>query len=280
MLFIVLKTIPSHLRLKIWKIVNQGSLTLAQALRRGKKNGTPSDSLDNNIVSPSLMNNPAEIPDGWKGKQPNIPDGWITETENSDYSGRLETKMDQLRIKWAGSSYEIILEKLEMLESWKDLEEDDEGVKEAMIDWMVSNTEDTLVEEGEDILDGLETMENLGEVSSKLLLDSTELITSIIVARRMESEEMMPTFQKDGKQPTTKNISRINRASSMIKIREEIMKKKELRKPTTSRMITEDDFTYLEVKRVTRRSSSNHARGVLASEVDNRLVQDRVPKSK
>ena len=89
---------------------------------------------------------------------------------------------------------------------------------------------------------------------------------------------MMPTFQKDGKQPTTKNISRINRASSMIKIREEIMKKKELRKPTTSRMVTEDDFEDLEVKRMTRKSSSNHARGVLASEVDNRLVQDRGSK--
>ena len=70
--------------------------------------------------------------------------------------------MDQLRMKWAGSNYEIIVEKLEMLESWNDQEEDSEGVKESVIDWMITKSEETLVEEGEDILDGLEIMENLG----------------------------------------------------------------------------------------------------------------------
>ena len=50
-----------------------------------KKNGTPSDSLDNDRVSPSLMKNPAEIPDGWKEEQPSIPDGRKTDKDNSDY---------------------------------------------------------------------------------------------------------------------------------------------------------------------------------------------------
>ena len=77
-------------------------------------------------------------------------------------------------------------------------------------------------------------MENLGEISAKLLLDSTELVTSIIVARRMENDHEMPTFQKDEMEisSNTKSITRINRANSMIKIREELMKKKELRKPS------------------------------------------------
>ena len=85
------------------------------------------------------------------------------EDSKIDYSNRLESKIEKLRMKWAGSEYEIVLEKLEMLESWK-TEEDAHGVKEEMLDWMISNKEVTLMEEGEDILDGLEVMEECGEV--------------------------------------------------------------------------------------------------------------------
>ena len=80
-----------------------------------------------------------------------------------EYSRRLESKIEKLRMKWAGSEYEIVLEKLEMLESWK-TEEDTQGFKEEMLDWMINNMEVTLIEEGEDILDGLEVMEECGEV--------------------------------------------------------------------------------------------------------------------
>ena len=40
-----------------------------------------------------------------------------------------------------------------------------------------------MVEEGEDILNGLELMLESGGISGKLLLDSTEIITALIVAR-------------------------------------------------------------------------------------------------
>ena len=40
------------------------------------------------------------------------------------------------------------------------------------MDWMLENDELTLVEEGEDILDGLEMMEKYCEISGDLLLDS------------------------------------------------------------------------------------------------------------
>ena len=46
-------------------------------------------------------------------------------------------------MKWAGSEYEIVLEKLEMLESWKNEVEESE-VKEAILDWMIENKETTL----------------------------------------------------------------------------------------------------------------------------------------
>ena len=72
-------------------------------------------------------------------------------------TNRMEKKLDELRIKWAGINYEIVWEKLEMLDSWKN-SEGESNVKE----WMVENEESTLMEEGEDILDGLEMMTESG----------------------------------------------------------------------------------------------------------------------
>ena len=83
---------------------------------------------------------------------------------------RLEDKLDELRMKWAGGNYEIIIDRLEMQEGWKNEVEDKDGIKEALLDWMLENEEETLVEEGEDILDGLEILEGLGEISSDLLM--------------------------------------------------------------------------------------------------------------
>ena len=231
-------------------------------------------------VGPSLMDEVEESPEGWKQ---DLPDGWKSNLhegeldDDTNYSDRLETKLDQLRMKWAGTGYEIIIEKLEMLESWQgDLEEGNE-VKESILDWLATNDEDILVEEGEDILDRLEVMEGLGEVSMKLLMDSTELVTSIIVARKLMDGQGMPTFQQDGQRtsPASRNISRKSRASSMIRIRDELMKKKELRKPATSRTVTEKDFDDMKIKRMPRREMSKKAKGLLtSSQVNNSLVQD------
>ena len=51
-------------------------------------------------------------------------------------------------MKWVGTDYEIVLERLEMLESLKEEGVQDE-VKEALVvvDWMLENEELTLVEE-------------------------------------------------------------------------------------------------------------------------------------
>ena len=233
----------------------------------------------------------ANLPEGWKTNLPegwkaDLPDGWKTDhqkrcEDDKNYSERLETKMDQLRMKWAGTGYEIILEKLEMMESWKEGMDNDMEIKEAVLDWMTTNDEDTLVEEGEDILDGLEVMEDLGEVSIRLLMDSTELITSVILARGLIDGQDMPTFQKDGNDvsPASRNISRKSRANSMIKIREELRKKKELRKPQYSRTTTEDDFEEMEIRRVSRKEMAGKQRDALRSnQVNNNLVQDKGSK--
>ena len=77
-------------------------------------------------------------------------------------------------------------------------EEGGKDVKEALVDWLIENDESTMVEEGEDIVDGLETMELEGEISRKLLLDSTEVIT-MIIARNLCPGTVQPTFLKAGK---------------------------------------------------------------------------------
>ena len=57
------------------------------------------------------------VPDGWKPEQPDLQEGG--KDDDINYSARLETKLEQLRMRWAGSNYEIIIDKMEMLESWK-----------------------------------------------------------------------------------------------------------------------------------------------------------------
>ena len=45
----------------------------------------------------------------------------------------MESKMDKLRMRWARSDYEILLEKVEMLKSSQE-EKDENGVKESLGD--------------------------------------------------------------------------------------------------------------------------------------------------
>ena len=52
---------------------------------------------------------------------------------------------------------------------------------------MADNEVLALIEEGEDILDGLETTEDGSGVSEEILMDSNGIITAIIVARALET---------------------------------------------------------------------------------------------
>ena len=173
--------------------------------------------------------------------------------ENS-LPGGLESKIDKLRMQWAVSEYQIVLEKLEMLDSWKNEVEETE-VKEAILGWMIDNKETTLTEEGEDILDGIEVMEECGEVSGTLLLDITEVITALIIARKLDTDRIMPTFQQAGEQKFDR-LKRIGRAESMAKVRDEMLKMKDSRKPEGLRRVVPEDFPDLEVRKVRRRDSS------------------------
>ena len=88
---------------------------------------------------------------------------------------------------------------------------------------MEENEITTMVEEGEDILDGLESMlgDDGNEVTEDILKDVTELITTIIIAEEMAKHRVAPVFQQAGKARADK-VKRIGRAEGMIRMREEM----------------------------------------------------------
>ena len=132
----------------------------------------------------------------------------------------------------------------------------------------------TLVEEGEDILDGLEAMltEESSGVSDDVIMDATEVITAILVARGLETSRVAPIFQKDGR-----TISRICRAEGMTRMKEEMRKVKNLRVKHNSRDYNTTDFDDMEVQRKRRGDcTSRMEAGILRSDmVANGMVQDK-----
>ena len=120
---------------------------------------------------------------------------------------------------------------------------------------MLENDEFTLVEEAEDILDGLEMMEKDGEIAGDLLLYSTE-INTMIMAWNLCSDRIPATFQQAGKMTAfpvdgNRRESFASRSvESMKRMRELLSGKRNLRKAEGSREVHEVDFPEMEVKHV------------------------------
>ena len=114
------------------------------------------------------------MPIKWlKVKSYEIPEEDVKSRVN--YSRRMEMKHDKLRMKWAGTDYEIVVEKLEGMASWMD--ERNQEIKESLVDWLLENDELTLVKEGEDILEQMmdKEMPTFQQVETKTQLrDSAE----------------------------------------------------------------------------------------------------------
>ena len=113
-----------------------------------------------------------------------------------------------------------MLEKLDLMRGWTGKAE---YIKTALLEWRAGNEETTLIEEGEDVLDGLESMleEDDSGVNEEVLTDATEIITTIIVARGMETQRVAPMFQKTGSK-VSERVRRTGRAEGMMKMREEM----------------------------------------------------------
>ena len=203
--------------------------------------------------------------------QDTVPEGW--KEEGMEKTRGMESDLRSITNRWKDGKYSIVLEKMKLMEGWK---QEAGFLKDALVDWINENEIDTLIEEGEDIVDGIETMELNEEpgISEGVLMDATEIITSIIVARGMETDRIAPIFLQDGKKT---RVKRVGRAENMIKMREEmrILKNKRLKSKTRTLKITE--FEDMEVRECRRADTSRRLdKGVLRSdEVDNKMVQDK-----
>ena len=91
-------------------------------------------------------------------------------------------------------------------------------------------------------------------VSDEVLIDATEIVTAIMVARVLETSRVAPLFQKDGRRMTDK-ISRIGRTEGMM--REEMRRAKNQRLKPSNRNYNTTDFEEMEVQRIRRGDCSN-----------------------
>ena len=92
---------------------------------------------------------------------------------------------------------------------------------------MAENDMSVLIEEAEDILVGVESMvmEDGSGVSQEVLIDTTEIVTAIIVTNGLTRDRVAPLFQEDGKAKCDK-LKRIGRAEGVLRMREEMRKLK------------------------------------------------------
>ena len=108
------------------------------------------------------------------------------QAEDGKSSRRMETElgprslkndMMTLRKRWEKGEYNLVVEKMKLMEDWP---EEASEIKEAIVAWMAENEVINLVEEGEDILDGLEAMNADGTsgVTDAVLMDATEIVTT------------------------------------------------------------------------------------------------------
>ena len=129
-------------------------------------------SIDNNFSQ-----NQKNVPEGLRVKERT---GCFTRMENEtrrmettgEHSKGLEENKQTLNERWKDGEYRIVLEKLDLTEGWK---EETMYIKESLVAWMAENEISTLIEESEDILDGLETMlaEEGSGVTEEVLIDAT-----------------------------------------------------------------------------------------------------------
>ena len=187
----------------------------------------------------------------------------------------LEAQQDILEQRWKEGPYNLIVQKTKLMADWSD---EAIEVKEAILDWLTENEVSTLVEEGEDILDGLESLNSRGMdgVTDDVLLDVGEIVTAIIVAEDMDKPRVAKIFQKVGEKDI-KKVKKTGRAEGMKKMREELRKLKNQRLAPTRRHLGDSDFEELEIKEIRRGDTARRMEtGTLRSEtVDNKLLQDK-----
>ena len=199
-----------------------------------------------------------------------LAEGWKVE-DLRDEVGEPSTWLDELTRRWKNTEFNIILDRLGVVNNWPTECKD---IKESFTSWLLENDEATLEEEGEDILDGLEVLREGKEegVSDEVLMDVTDIITSILIGSSWKVKQVAPIFQQAGEQ-TRERIKRVGRAEGMKKMRDEIRK---LSNARLKHNIKKHEFQDMEVglKRRGDCSKRRESGEVRSEHVENKYVQD------
>ena len=113
-------------------------------------------------------------------------------------------------------------------------------------------------------------------VTDEVLLDVTEIVTAILVAKEMDKPGVAKIFQIGG-DGDIKKMKKTGRADGMKKMREDLRKLKNLRLAPVRRHLKDSDFEDLQVKEIKRGDATSRLEtGTLRSEtVDSKLLQDK-----
>ena len=198
---------------------------------------------------------------------------------------RMEKQITKLEKRWKQTDFEIVLEPINEL---KGMGNECKEVIDILMEWMINNNECRLVEEAEDMLDGLEDMLVAKEMSmtEEILVKATAVITTIVVARNMDLGKIGTlTFQKEGEQNQSfqkdgSQTRRVGRGESMKRMREELAKMTNRRKQDGVRDPTEEDSGEILVKETTRKEMASRRPNTFinSSEVSNKCIQDRAQR--
>ena len=87
------------------------------------------------------------------------------------------------------TEYRIVLDALEQTQR---LPEEAKEVRVNLLEWMINNKEMRLMEEAEDMLDGLEDLKEAGEMgmTNNILMETTEVITALVLAKNPDMEKI------------------------------------------------------------------------------------------
>ena len=142
----------------------------------------------------------------------------------------------------------MVMNKVDLMDGWP---ESNNSLKGALLIWMVENKEEVLIEEGEDILDGMETLigNDGSEVSEDIIMDTTEIITAIVISRDLELVKAAPLFQQAGA-VRLERMSRLRKSEGLINMRECLRQAKNVRKKEANRVYSGRGFEDMELKRM------------------------------
>ena len=111
---------------------------------------------------------------------------WISGMTGEGKVGVME-KIVKLEEKWAGTPYMMVADACKVMLDWDEVKSGED--RDTILEWMMEHDTNRLVEEAGHIISSLDTQwqdEDLDIVAERMLTDSVEILTIMVVAWNME----------------------------------------------------------------------------------------------